>query len=107
MAQFSANADLIGFLQALPEGRKRRGVRYPQWLLLKLRCIAAGSTLAGSRRDGSLLSGAAHHGVTGPLDLPGGDDAHAVGQSMGDGGRRVVCSGCQGRKDLRMIQSIA
>jgi len=29
-----ATADLIAFLQALPEGRKRRGVRYPQWLLL-------------------------------------------------------------------------
>jgi hypothetical protein len=27
-------ADLIGFLQGLPEGRKRRGIRYPQWFLL-------------------------------------------------------------------------
>ncbi len=34
MAQPSASADLIGFLQALPEGRNRRGVRYPLWLLL-------------------------------------------------------------------------
>ena len=34
MAQSYASADLIAFLQALPEGRKRRGVRYPQWLLL-------------------------------------------------------------------------
>ncbi len=34
LAQSSASADLIAFLQALPEGRKRRGVRYPQWLLL-------------------------------------------------------------------------
>jgi hypothetical protein len=34
LAHSVANADLIAFLQALPEGRKRRGVRYPQWLLL-------------------------------------------------------------------------
>lgn len=34
MADSAASADLIAFLQALPEGRKRRGVRYPQWLLL-------------------------------------------------------------------------
>jgi len=30
----TASSDLIAFLQSLPEGRKRRGVRYPQWLLL-------------------------------------------------------------------------
>ncbi|PZU99050.1 MAG: hypothetical protein DCF24_09860 [Cyanobium sp.] len=36
LAQPSASADLIAILQALPEGRKRRGVRYPQWLLLLL-----------------------------------------------------------------------
>jgi hypothetical protein len=29
-------ADLIGFFQGLPEGRKRRGIRYPQWFLLLL-----------------------------------------------------------------------
>jgi len=34
LADPAATADLIAFLQALPEGRKRRGVRYPQWLLL-------------------------------------------------------------------------
>ena len=34
MPQLSASPDLISFLQALPERRKRRGVRYPQWLLL-------------------------------------------------------------------------
>jgi len=34
LANPAATADLIAFLQALPEGRKRRGVRYPQWLLL-------------------------------------------------------------------------
>ena len=32
----AAPADLIGFLRSLPGGRKRRGVRYPQWLLLLL-----------------------------------------------------------------------
>jgi type VI protein secretion system component VasF len=36
---FSANgqdapADLISFLKAIPDGRYRRGVRYPQWFLL-------------------------------------------------------------------------
>ncbi|MCS5694249.1 hypothetical protein NZK33_20065 [Cyanobium sp. FGCU-6] len=30
----AAAPDLIAFLQTLPEGRTRRGVRYPQWLLL-------------------------------------------------------------------------
>jgi hypothetical protein len=34
LPQLSASPDLISFLQALPERRKRRGVRYPQWLLL-------------------------------------------------------------------------
>jgi hypothetical protein len=28
---FSADADLISFLKAIPDGRYRRGVRYPQW----------------------------------------------------------------------------
>jgi hypothetical protein len=28
------SADLISFLQAIPEGRMRRGVRFPQWFLL-------------------------------------------------------------------------
>jgi hypothetical protein len=31
---FSADADLITFLKAIPDGRYRRGVRYPQWYLL-------------------------------------------------------------------------
>ena len=30
----NASADLISFLQAIPEGRMRRGVRFPQWFLL-------------------------------------------------------------------------
>jgi hypothetical protein len=31
--EFSADADLISFLKAIPDGRYRRGVRYPQWYL--------------------------------------------------------------------------
>jgi len=34
LPQLSASPNLIAFLQALPERRKHRGVRYPQWLLL-------------------------------------------------------------------------
>jgi len=34
LANPAVTADLIAFLQPLPEGCKRRGVRYPQWLLL-------------------------------------------------------------------------
>jgi hypothetical protein len=30
----TAPADLISFLQAIPDGRMRRGVRFPQWFLL-------------------------------------------------------------------------
>ena len=30
----NASADLISFLQAIPEGRMRRGVSFPQWFLL-------------------------------------------------------------------------
>ena len=28
------SVDLISFLKAIPDGRYRRGVRYPQWFLL-------------------------------------------------------------------------
>jgi hypothetical protein len=42
----AATADLIAFLQALPEGLRRRGVRYPQWLLL---LMAIFSILRGCR----------------------------------------------------------
>lgn len=31
---FSADADLISLLKAIPDGRYRRGVSYPQWYLL-------------------------------------------------------------------------
>jgi hypothetical protein len=30
----NVSSDLISFLQAIPEGRMRRGVRFPQWFLL-------------------------------------------------------------------------
>ena len=30
----SAPSDLISFLKAIPDGRFRRGVRYPHWFLL-------------------------------------------------------------------------
>ena len=29
-----APSDLISFLKAIPDGRYRRGLRYPQWFLL-------------------------------------------------------------------------
>ena len=47
----SASADLIKFLQSLPDGRKRRGVRYPQWLLLLMAIIGI---LSGCRSDRDL-----------------------------------------------------
>jgi len=46
LADPAASADLIAFLQALPEGRKRRGVRYPQWLLLLMAILGS---LSGCR----------------------------------------------------------
>ncbi len=53
-----ASADLIAFLQALPEGRKRRGVRYPQWLLL---LIAILGILSGCRSARDLERFARRH----------------------------------------------
>ena len=38
--------DLISFLKAIPDGRYRRGVRYPQWLLL---LVAVLGILSGCR----------------------------------------------------------
>jgi hypothetical protein len=38
--------DLIGFLKAIPDGRYRRGVRYPQWYLL---LVAVLGILSGCR----------------------------------------------------------
>ena len=49
MADPAATADLIAFLQALPEGRKRRGVRYPQWLLLLMAILGILSDCRSAR----------------------------------------------------------
>jgi hypothetical protein len=38
--------DLISFLKAIPDGRYRRGVRYPQWFLL---LVAVLGILSGCR----------------------------------------------------------
>jgi len=46
---FSADADLITFLKAIPDGRYRRGVRYPQWYLLLLAVLGILSDSRSSR----------------------------------------------------------
>ena len=58
LAQSSASADLIAFLHALPEGRKRRGVRYPQWLLLLMAILGI---LSGCRSARDLERFAKRH----------------------------------------------
>ncbi|MCP9801926.1 transposase family protein [Synechococcus sp. RedBA-s] len=58
MAQPAATADLIAFLQSLPEGRKRRGVRYPQWLLLLMAILGI---LSGCRSARDLERFAKRH----------------------------------------------
>ena len=40
----AAPDDLISFLKVIPDGRYRRGVRYPQWFLL---LVAVLGTLSG------------------------------------------------------------
>ena len=71
MADPSATADLIAFLQALPEGRKRRGVRYPHWLLLFMAILGI---LSGCRSARDLERFAKRHhqafGVALDLELP-------------------------------------
>jgi hypothetical protein len=49
LANPAASADLIAFLQALPEGRKRRGVHYPQWLLLLMAILGIVSGCRSAR----------------------------------------------------------
>ena len=68
MAQSSASADLIAFLQALPEGRKRRGVRYLQWLLLLMAILGI---LSGYRsaRDLERFAKRHHQAFGAALDL--------------------------------------
>ena len=47
--EFSADAELISFLQAIPDGRYRRGVRYPQWYLLLVAVLGILSDCRSSR----------------------------------------------------------
>ena len=63
-----ASADLIAFLQALPEGRKRRGVRYPQWLLLLMAILGI---LSGCRsaRDLERFARRHHQAFSTALDV--------------------------------------
>jgi len=51
-------ADLIGFLKAIPDGRYRRGVRYPQWFLL---LVAVLGILSGCRSSRDLEAFAKRH----------------------------------------------
>jgi hypothetical protein len=51
-------ADLISFLKAIPDGRYRRGVRYPQWFLL---LVAVRGILSGCRSSRDLEAFAKRH----------------------------------------------
>ena len=68
MADSAASADLIAFLQALPEGLKRRGLRYSQWLLV---LIAILGILSGCRsaRDLERFARRHHQAFGAALDL--------------------------------------
>ena len=44
-----APVDLISFLKAIPDGRYRRGVRYPQWFLLLVAVLGILSDCRSSR----------------------------------------------------------
>jgi hypothetical protein len=54
----SAPDDLISFLKAIPDGRYRRGVRYPQWFLL---LVAVLGILSGCRSSRDLERFARRH----------------------------------------------
>jgi hypothetical protein len=54
----SADTDLITFLKAIPDGRYRRGVRYPQWYLL---LVAVLGILSGCRSSRDLEAFAKRH----------------------------------------------
>jgi hypothetical protein len=49
---------LISFLKAIPDGRYRRGVRYPQWFLL---LVAVLGILSGCRSSRELEAFARRH----------------------------------------------
>ena len=53
--------DLISFLTAIPDGRYRRGVRYPQWFLL---LVAVLGILSGCRSSRDLEAFARRHRET-------------------------------------------
>ncbi len=65
MSPLSPSPDLIAFLQALLEGRQRRGVRYPQWLLL---LIAILGILSGCRSARDLERFAKRHHQAGLIN---------------------------------------
>jgi hypothetical protein len=54
----SAPSDLISFFKAIPDGRFRRGVRYPQWFLL---LVAVLGILSGCRSSRDLERFARRH----------------------------------------------
>ena len=54
----TAPDDLISFLKAIPDGRYRRGVRYPQWFLL---LVAVLGILSGCRSSRDLEAFARRH----------------------------------------------
>ena len=58
VADLSAPDDLITFLKAIPDGRYRRGVRYPQWFLL---LVAVLGILSGCRSSRDLEAFAKRH----------------------------------------------
>lgn len=58
--------DLISFLKAIPDGRYRRGVRYPQWFLL---LVAVLGILSGCRSSRDLEAFARRHRVVFNLAL--------------------------------------
>ena len=58
---FSSDADLISFLKAIPDGRYRRGVRYPQWNLLLVAVLGIKSGCRSSRDLGAFAK--RHHAV--------------------------------------------
>ena len=68
MADPAATPDLIAFLQAVQEGRKRKGVRWLQWLLL---LIAILGILSGcsSARDPERFAKWHHQTFGAALDL--------------------------------------
>ena len=58
---FSADADLISFLRAIPDGRFCRGVRYPQWYLLLVTVLGILSGCRSSRDPEAFAK--RHHAV--------------------------------------------